>query len=480
VTLRSDLKLSLCHGANSRRCAVALARDPAYRAGPASTPLKKSRRGFWKVHFSGRAFAHATTVLVFINISHAPTSRRIYHDLPWILHAKVRSRVSIESFRRKRFSRVPFRSLTLSAKSRKIGYLGKSVFTAHHKILANVQSRHTMQHNFEGALSLVDSQSTVPSDTFQAIKNLCQSLQDRNDQPSSCSRAFASGSDKGSRSSSSDDESNEIEHSCQSSTGKKFKPPSSKRQQLTCLEAAEIFDLRPRSKGKGPRRGSMLICKTIAPKYGVSPKTIRDIWRGRTWLHATEHLWTAEDKKIKSRRDTLANNASLHIPELPNDPLPSSNSTGSSPAPFSNSIFCSSAVSVLHTHTPLIPTTPCSPACAMPPAPCSSSFSANNWILQRRQLEMCGNPSAFFFPGGIGCAQPSLSGFPAPMMAAPACAAPAPPPQPPALNPALLRLIACGALNLPGAGGAPCVPAPAAFGGLGGAGGAGLGFGWPR
>ena len=46
----------------------------------------------------------------------------------------------------------------------------------------------------------------------------------------------------------------------------------------------------------------MLLCKIIAPKYGVSPKTIRDIWRGRTWLHATEHLWTEEDKGQKSSR----------------------------------------------------------------------------------------------------------------------------------------------------------------------------------
>ena len=67
-------------------------------------------------------------------------------------------------------------------------------------------------------------------------------------------------------------------------TTRKFKPTSSKRQQLTALEAAEIYKMRPKAvvKGNKPRRGSMIRCKGIAPKYGVSVKTIRGIWRGRT------------------------------------------------------------------------------------------------------------------------------------------------------------------------------------------------------
>ena len=64
---------------------------------------------------------------------------------------------------------------------------------------------------------------------------------------------------------------------------RKFKPPSSKRQQLTAEEAIEIYLQRPAiGKGDRPKRGSMIRCKGIAPKYGVSAKTIRDIWRGRT------------------------------------------------------------------------------------------------------------------------------------------------------------------------------------------------------
>ena len=91
------------------------------------------------------------------------------------------------------------------------------------------------------------------------------------------------------------------------STQKKFKPASSKRQQLTSDEAAEIFELRPRLKGNIIlKRGSMLMCKGIAPRFGISPKTVRDIWRGRTWLHATQHLWTDEEKKSKSIQDEAA------------------------------------------------------------------------------------------------------------------------------------------------------------------------------
>ena len=83
---------------------------------------------------------------------------------------------------------------------------------------------------------------------------------------------------------------------------RKFKPPSSKRQQLTAEEAAEIYLMRPKVVGKGdrPKRGSMIKCKSIAPKYGVSAKTIRDIWRGRTWIEATRHLWTREEEHSRA------------------------------------------------------------------------------------------------------------------------------------------------------------------------------------
>ena len=42
----------------------------------------------------------------------------------------------------------------------------------------------------------------------------------------------------------------------------------------------------------------MLHCKAVAPKYGVTPKTIRDVWSGRSWAEATRHLWTEEEIKV--------------------------------------------------------------------------------------------------------------------------------------------------------------------------------------
>jgi hypothetical protein len=42
-------------------------------------------------------------------------------------------------------------------------------------------------------------------------------------------------------------------------------------------------------KGGQLRRGSMLHCKAVAPKYGVTPKTIRDVWSGRSWAEVLAH-----------------------------------------------------------------------------------------------------------------------------------------------------------------------------------------------
>ena len=37
----------------------------------------------------------------------------------------------------------------------------------------------------------------------------------------------------------------------------------------------------------------------VAVKYGVSPKTVRDIWNRRTWTNATRNLWEPEFKMIE-------------------------------------------------------------------------------------------------------------------------------------------------------------------------------------
>ncbi|KAJ1466959.1 hypothetical protein T484DRAFT_1860208, partial [Baffinella frigidus] len=64
-------------------------------------------------------------------------------------------------------------------------------------------------------------------------------------------------------------------------------------RRLTAASALEIFKLRPEPKGlKQLRRGAMTQCKAIAPQFGVSPKTVREIWAGRAWTHATRMEWT--------------------------------------------------------------------------------------------------------------------------------------------------------------------------------------------
>ena len=34
----------------------------------------------------------------------------------------------------------------------------------------------------------------------------------------------------------------------------------------------------------------------VALRYGVAPRTIRDIWNRKTWAYATQWLWHLEDK----------------------------------------------------------------------------------------------------------------------------------------------------------------------------------------
>jgi hypothetical protein len=72
-------------------------------------------------------------------------------------------------------------------------------------------------------------------------------------------------------------------------------------------------------KGGQLRRGSMLHCKAIAPKYGVTPKTIRDVWSGRSWAKTTRHLWTDEEMRRRGagepegdEHDGMGAHGSLH------------------------------------------------------------------------------------------------------------------------------------------------------------------------
>jgi hypothetical protein len=75
---------------------------------------------------------------------------------------------------------------------------------------------------------------------------------------------------------------------------KDFRP----RVVLNRQQAREIFQLKHHHTDKFPSRHCA--SKALAARYHVSPKTIRDIWQGRSWLEATSDLW--DQKCIPSRK----------------------------------------------------------------------------------------------------------------------------------------------------------------------------------
>ena len=40
------------------------------------------------------------------------------------------------------------------------------------------------------------------------------------------------------------------------------------------------------------------LASTLAARYGITPRAVRDIWNLRTWAHATQPFWTTDDHKI--------------------------------------------------------------------------------------------------------------------------------------------------------------------------------------
>ena len=63
---------------------------------------------------------------------------------------------------------------------------------------------------------------------------------------------------------------------------------------LTDEQAQEIFRKKPSPHSKGRERAAAL-----ARMYGVSIKTVRDIWIGRTWYRATYHLDASKPPAIE-------------------------------------------------------------------------------------------------------------------------------------------------------------------------------------
>jgi hypothetical protein len=63
---------------------------------------------------------------------------------------------------------------------------------------------------------------------------------------------------------------------------------------LSAQKARQIFEFK-RSYGSKSANASSII---LGARFGVSAKTIRDIWSGRTWLDATSDLWGEEERRL--------------------------------------------------------------------------------------------------------------------------------------------------------------------------------------
>eukprot|EP00960_Hanusia_phi_P069665 767139-Hanusia_phi.AAC.5 len=50
----------------------------------------------------------------------------------------------------------------------------------------------------------------------------------------------------------------------------------------------------------------------VARKYGISSKTVRDIWSRRTWIEATRPLWTAEEQDVAGKVQAGKETKHLH------------------------------------------------------------------------------------------------------------------------------------------------------------------------
>jgi hypothetical protein len=74
----------------------------------------------------------------------------------------------------------------------------------------------------------------------------------------------------------------------------------SQRFVLSVGQAREIYGLKflASTSGSAPggvgQREEITYCVLLAARYGVSSKTIRDIWNRKTWASATKHLFDQE------------------------------------------------------------------------------------------------------------------------------------------------------------------------------------------
>ena len=137
------------------------------------------------------------------------------------------------------------------------------------------------------ALDVIARRVGVPSLSFEDVKASLRT------------NAEPSAGDRDSEETSSSDSEDAIR--CNDSPAPQSKStgiPTRPRSSLTSKDVLEIFALRPKMSSGRMARGSMIECKTIAPRYGVTAKTVREIWRGITWTETTMPHWTEHEVRM--------------------------------------------------------------------------------------------------------------------------------------------------------------------------------------
>ena len=77
-------------------------------------------------------------------------------------------------------------------------------------------------------------------------------------------------------------------------------PATAPRTHLTVEAVREIFNLRPQLSPNGFLDASNHdnCPRAVAKRHGVTSKVVRDIWNRKTWVHATQELWTQKEKLV--------------------------------------------------------------------------------------------------------------------------------------------------------------------------------------
>ena len=84
---------------------------------------------------------------------------------------------------------------------------------------------------------------------------------------------------------------------------------------LSESQAIEIYQLKPAAKNSTMHRHERCQSQSriVAENYGVSPKTVRDIWNRKTWVFATMNLILSDGSQENTRMPACLESTELSI-----------------------------------------------------------------------------------------------------------------------------------------------------------------------